>query len=62
MMDKDYICKKNKIKDAIDEIDNFITLMTNFNNKHNNTYSYTIDIKEIEDKRNKWLIELKVKR
>ena len=59
-MNKEYICKKKRISDVLNEIDNFITLMTNFNNKHNSNYKYSIDIKELDNEVDKWLIELKV--
>jgi hypothetical protein len=60
MMNKEYICKKKKISDALNEIDSFISNMTKFNLKHNNAYNYTIDIKENKDEDNNWVIELKV--
>lgn len=59
-MNKEYVCEKNSIKEALDEIDNFTTLMTNFNEKHDDKYTYSIDLQKQDGK--KWLIELKVKR
>lgn len=59
-MIKEYICKREKISEALNEIDSFITLLTNFNIKHNSNYNYNINIKKEENEIKKWLIELKV--
>lgn len=59
-MNKEYICKKEKLSDALNEIDNFETMMTEFKEKHGNHYKYSVGIKEIHEELNKWEIGLKI--
>lgn len=60
-MNKQYECKQKTIKDALNEIDNFTTMMNKFNNKHNDKYSYNMSIEELINQDNKWVIKLNVK-
>lgn len=59
-MVKDYICKKEKISHAIDEVSNFMHMMEKFNSKYDNKYSYAINIKELKNETNKWVIKIKM--
>jgi hypothetical protein len=58
-MDNTYIIEKDNIVDALEDIQSFETMMSNFMEKHPK-YSYQIDIKEATD--SKWIVELNVKK
>lgn len=59
-MNKEYVCKRSKISEALNEIEGFETLMRNFNEKHNCNYNYTISLTERPELEKKWVIELKM--
>lgn len=59
-MNKEYICKKHKISELLDEIDNFKTIIEKFNAKHNSKLVYSIEIKQVIDEKPDWVALLKV--
>lgn len=59
-MIKEYICKRSKVSEAIEEISTFITMIQKFNEKYNNKYSYSINITELNNTAKKWTVNLKL--